>query len=175
MDTIKFIPKNQRNLEQLDELNSKSKDNTLIYILGGFFLVYIGIVGFVYWFFVVQEKAKITQAIEKLDNANSSYYITTDLDQGLFNIADLINNSYDSIEAIKSIESAYIPGSVVSQFSYDKVNKEISMAMSTSSFINATKQIDSFKALPLISNVTFSALSSDGSGKVSFTVQIKLK
>ncbi|MEX0597971.1 MAG: hypothetical protein WD512_15890, partial [Candidatus Paceibacterota bacterium] len=141
------------------------------------FFIYSGVVGGTYWFFIVWEQTKITKAIEDLDSANTNYYISDNLEQGLFNISDLIQNYYDPLLAIKSIESAYIPGSSVSNFSFDKISKSITIAMSVASNnpTDATKQVTAFKSLPLVNIVNYSAITSVDSAGLSFSIEIILK
>lgn len=176
MDSIKFVPQSQKNIEQLEELKSKDKGNNLIYILVLFFVIYIAITVGGYWIFVVQEKNKVTKAIQDLDSTNSQYYINNDLEQGLFNIVDLIENSYTPTIAIKEIESAYVLGSKVSSFSYNKTGKIVNISMTVPSINDVTKQIEAFNKLQAVSGSSYSAVSSDSSDSgFAFGVEIILK
>jgi hypothetical protein len=175
MDSIKFIPKNQKNIEELVEFRSKEKGQRFIYILFSLFLIYTVIVVGAYWYFVVQEKNKVFKAIDRLDSNNKNYYITDNLEQDLFNISDLINNFYDPVVAIKSVESAYVDGTNVSSFSYNKLNKSINIAMTAPSINDTTKQVSELKNLPIVSLVNLSAVSASGDNRFSFNLEIILK
>jgi hypothetical protein len=175
MDSIKFIPKSQKNLEELVTLQSKDKRQGLIYILFALFIVYTVVVVGSYWYFVVQEKNKVTKAIEELDSTNEAYYITDNLEQDLFNIASLIENDYDVVEVIKSIESAYLIGVNVSSFSYSKLGKTININMKLPSLNDITRQVDAFKELPVVGIVNLSPVTSDDLGDFSFSIEIILK
>lgn len=175
MDSIKFIPKNQKNIEELVEFRSKDKGQRFIYILFSLFLIYTVIVVGAYWYFVVQEKNKVVKAIDRLDSNNKNYYITDNLEQDLFNISNLIENDYNSVNTIKSIESVYTPESSVSSLSYSKVTKTINISMTTSSLNNITKQVDLLRNLPVVSIVNLSPVTSDNLGIFSFSIEIILK
>jgi len=176
MDSIKFVPQSQKNLEQLEELKSKDKGNNLIYILVLFFVIYIAITVGGYWVFVVQEKNKVTKAIQDLDSTNSQYYINNDLEQGLFNIVDLIEGYYNPITAMKEIESAYVSGARISGFSYNKTSKIVNISMTVPSINDVTKQIDNFNKLQTVASSSYSAVSSDTNDVgFSFGVEIILK
>jgi hypothetical protein len=175
MDSIKFIPKSQKNLEDLVELKSQDKGHGLIYILFTLFLVYTVVVAGSYWYFIVQEKNKVTKAIEELDSTNKSYYITNNLEQDLFNISNLIENDYAPVGVIKSIESAYILGSNVSSFSYNKLGKTININMKLPSLNDITKQVAAFRNLPVVGIVNLSPVTSDDVGGFSFSIEIILK
>jgi len=176
MDSIKFVPQSQKNLEQLEKLKSKDRNNILIYILASLFIIYITIVGGIYWIFVVREKAKVIGDIGKLDEKNSQYYIHNDLEQGLFDIVDLIENSYPPTIAIKQIESAYVLGSKVSSFAYNKSSKIVNISMTVPSINDVTKQIEAFNKLKVVSGSSYSAVSSDrGDFGFVFGVEIVLK
>jgi len=176
MDSITFVPQSQKNLEQLEELNSKDKGNNLIYILVLFFVIYIAITVGGYWIFVIQEKNKVTKAIQELDSKNSQYYINNDLEQDLFNIVDLIENSYTPTIAIKEIESVYVSGARVTSFSYNKTGKIVNISMTVPSINDVTKQIEAFNKLKVVSGSSYSEVSSDTSDLVfAFAVEITLK
>lgn len=175
MDNITFIPKNQKNLEKLVSLNNKNKGAWLVYFLLALFLIYIGVVAGSYQYFIVREKNKVTKSIEELDKVNSSYYLTENLEQDLFNISNLIENDYNPVNTIKSIESVYTPESSVSSLSYSKVTKTINISMTTSSLNNITKQVDLLRNLPVVSIVNLSPVNSDDLGRFSFIIEIILK
>lgn len=175
MDSIKFIPKSQKNLEELVGFKAKDKGQELIYILFALFILYIIIVVGFYWYFVIQEKNKVTRAIEELDSSNKNYYITDNLEQDLFNIADLIKKNYNPLNAIKSIEAVYVPGASISSLSYNKIDKIITISMKAASLNDVTTQVTAFKNLPIVNIVNLSPVSSDDSRGFSFSVEIILK
>jgi len=174
MDSIKFVPQSQKNLEQLEELKSKDRNNILIYLLYACFIVYITIVGGIYWIFVVREKAKVIGDIGKLDEKNSQYYIHNDLEQGLFNIVDLIENSYTPTIAIKQIESAYVLGSKVSSFSYTKSSKIVNISMTVQSINDVTRQIDAFNKINTVSSSRYSVVKEDIRNNSGFVFEVEL-
>jgi len=174
MDSIKFVPQSQKNLEQLEELKSKDRNNILIYFLYACFIVYITIVGGIYWIFVVREKAKVIGDIGKLDEKNSQYYIHNDLEQGLFNIVDLIENSYTPTIAIKQIESAYVLGSKVSSFSYTKSSKIVNISMTVQSINDVTRQIDAFNKINTVSSSRYSVVKEDIRNNSGFVFEVEL-
>lgn len=176
MDNITFVPQSQKNLDELNGIHSNKKGDNLIFVLVILFIIYTTIVLGVYWFFVVRERARIDEAIQELDSINSQYYISSDLDQGLFNVSDLINKFYNPITAIKEIESAYVPGSSVSSFNYSKIDKIINISMKVPSINNVTEQIERFNKLNSVKSSSYSALSSDDRGVgFSFGIEIILK
>jgi hypothetical protein len=176
MDSIKFVPQSQKNLEQLEEYKTKKNGNSLIYILVSLFVVYSIVIFGVYWFFVVREQNRVDKAIQDLDSVNSQYYINDDLEQGLFNIMDLIDKYYNPAIAIKEIESAYVPGAIVTSFTYSKTSKIINIAMLVPSINDVTSQIDRFNQLESVSASDYSLLSVDNEGtRFSFGVEIILK
>jgi hypothetical protein len=175
MDGIKFIPKNQKNIEDLIESNVKGRGFGLIYFLSILFIIYVILILGAYWYFVILDKNKVIREIEKLDSTNQKYYITDNLDQHLFNISDLIDNYYDPVKAIKFIESVYLPGSSVSAFSYNKIDKSINISMTTLTLNDTTKQVSAFQNLPIVQNANLSTVQSDKDNGFSFNVQIILK
>jgi hypothetical protein len=176
MDSIKFVPQSQKNIEQLEGFKSINKGDRLIYILISFFVIYSAVVGGGYWFFVVQEQNRVFKAIKDLDSTNSQYYINNDLEQGLFNIVDLIEGYYNPITAMKEIESAYVSGARISGFSYNKTSKIVNISMTVSSINDVTKQIDNFNKLQTVASSSYSAVSSDTNDVgFSFGVEIILK
>jgi hypothetical protein len=176
MDRIAFVPQSQKRINSLNNFNSKGKNNGVVYTLVVLFLIYSLSVGGVYWLFIVQEKNKVTEAIQALDSVNAQYYIGADLEQSLFNIKDLKDNSYDATVAIAEIESSYVAGAKISSFSYIKKGKIISIAMSVPSMNDVTTQIDKFNKLKSVSKSSYSAISSsDSKGGFLFTVEIILK
>lgn len=176
MDSIKFVPQSQKNLEQLEGAMSKDKGYSYIYIFISLFVIYVTLAGGGYWFFVVQEQNKVTKAIQDLDSTNSQYYINDNLEQDLFNIVDLIDKSYDPTIAIKEIESAYVLGSKVSGFSYNKTSKIVNISMTVPSINDVTKQIEAFNNLQVVSGSSYSAVSLGSSDfGFSFGVEIRLQ
>lgn len=175
MDSIKFIPKSQKNLEELVEFKAKDKGQKLIYILFALFILYTIVIAGFYWYFVLQEKNKVIKAIEELDSTNQPYYTTNNLEQDLFNISNLIENDYDSVNSIKAIESVYISGSSVSSLSYNKITKTINISMTASSLNDITRQVDLFKNLPVVAIVNLSPVTSDDLGSFLFNIEIILK
>lgn len=177
MDSIKFVPQSQKNLEQLEDSKSKSNGIGLIYILIILFTIYSGVTSGAYWFFVVQEQNRVTKTIQDLDNVNQTYYIDTNLEQGLFNISDLIQQAYDPTAAIKAIESVYVLNSRVTALSYNKNTKKINISMTVASINDVTKQISNFNQLSsVVSNASFSSVNADNENRgFSFVVEISLK
>jgi hypothetical protein len=177
MDSIKFIPKNQKNLEDLVEFKDQKKGQSLIYTLGTLFVIYTVIVAGSYWYFIVQEKNRVAKAIGELDSVNGNYYITSNLDQDLFNIVSLIENNYDSVEAVKSVESVYLKGAgvSVSSFSYSKIDKTINISMTAQSLNDTTKQVSAFRNLPVVAIVNLSPVTYDKLSGFEFSIEIILK
>lgn len=179
MSVIKFVPQNQKNLEHLEGSQPKKNGNNLIYILITLFVIYSAVVVGGYWFFVVQEKNKVSKAIQELDNSNSQYYISDDLEQGLFNIKDLVDKSYDPTIAIKEIESSYVPGAKITSFTYSKASKTINIAMGVTSIKDVTFQIDRFNELNSVIISNYSAVNADNADNDEslflFGVEIVLK
>jgi nitrate reductase NapE component len=175
MDSIKFIPKNQKNLEELVEFKTKDKGQEFIYILFALFIFYtVAVVGS-YWYFIVQEKNKVTRAIEELDSNNKTYYITDNLEQDLFNISSLIGNNYNIVGTIKSIESAYILGANAESFSYSKLGKSININMKLPSLNDITTQVDKFRELPVVARVNLSPVTYTVLDGFAFSIEIILK
>lgn len=176
MDEIKFVPQSQKNLENLLSKSNKAKNFGVIYVLGVFFLIYCVISGGGYWFFIFQEKSNIKNKIQELDQSNQKYYPSADLNQSLFNVSNLIQTYYNPTDAIKSIESSYVPGSKVLNLSYNKINKVVNISMVALSINDITTQASRFNSLPLVASSSFSEVSAynDGNG-FAFSVEIKLK
>lgn len=172
MNYISFIPENQKNIYL-----SVNKSNKFIIWLVGLFIIYIVSIGASYWFVLLREQSKIDALIAELDEKNSSYYPKDiNIEQTLFNLNDLINNSYDPIPVVNSIESAYLPNAIISNFIYNKTNKIISISMNVPSINDVNSQIQKFSSIEGVSKVDFNSInSSKENSQVLFGVEIKLK
>jgi len=170
MKSIEFIPKNQK------RLNPKAKKDSLIYALLTLLLLYTTVIGMSYWLFVLQEKNELTNSIQELDTRNSKYYMTNNLDQDLFNVANLISKFYDPVPVVQSIELSYVLGADISKFSYNKLKKSINISMMVPSINDITKQVVAFQASSLVKTVNTSAVTSqkDNTG-FTFNIEILLK
>jgi hypothetical protein len=176
MDEIKFVPRSQKNIETLLNQNSKSKGWFIFYFLFFLFFVYCVVAGGGYWFFIVKEQFNVTKKIQALDSSNQNYYPSSDLNQSLFNVSNLVETYYNPTDVISSIESNYVAGSKVLSVSYNKINKIINISMVSPSINDITSQIGKFNALPLIESSSFSTVSADKDNNgFAFTVEIKLK
>lgn len=172
MEDIQFIPKKQKNI--YSDIN---KNNFIIYFLLFLFISYILSIGFVYWFFLIREQSRVDSLISELDSKNSSYYPKGfELEQSLNNLNYIINNSYNPIQIINSIESSYLSNSSVSNFVYSKSNKTISISMKVSSIEDVSNQVQKFSLIQGVANVDFNSIDSTKSNTVvSFVAEIRLK
>ncbi|MGA1050371.1 MAG: hypothetical protein ACO3TG_02660 [Minisyncoccia bacterium] len=170
MKSIEFIPKNQK------RLNPKAKKDSLIYALLTLLLLYTTVIGMSYWLFVLQEKNELTKEIEDLDANNRKYYMTNNLEQDLFNVANIISKFYDPVPVVQSIELSYVLGADISKFSYNKLKKSINISMTVPSINDITKQVVAFQASSLVKTVNTSAVTSqkDNTG-FTFNIEILLK
>ena len=149
MDTISFIPSNQKNLNGLNEDNFTSRPYISTFILMGvFLLIYALIVGGGYWFFIAQKKSTIVESIASLDSQNSNYYPKGDLEQSFFNIVDIIQNRRDINTVIQSIESTFIPNLKVNNLVYTKKNNTSLLSAVAPTINDVTTQVELINALP---------------------------
>lgn len=176
MDDIKFVPQSQKNIEDLLGQKNKGKNWGGLYVLIILFLIYCAIAGGSYWFIIVNEKSNVTKKIQELDKSNENYYPSSDLEQSLFNVSNLVEKYYNPTEAIRLIESTYVPGSKVLSLSYNKINKAVNISMVVASFNDITGQTVRFSSLPPVEKASFASVSAynDGTG-FAFTAEIKLK
>ena len=177
MESFQFIPTSQKNIDQIAQKKSYNIDSRVIVWLIFLFIVYVVTIGVVYWFVIVNERAKLRQSIDMIDVENYSYYPEGDLEQELYNFNDLIVNVYNPMPVIRSIESSYIANSRVENFVYSKTDKSISFTMIVSSIADATLQVQKFKDIKELANssVDFSdSTTVPDSSDISFDVRIKL-
>ncbi len=78
--------------------------------------------------------------------------MTNNLDQDLFNVANLISKFYDPVPVVQSIELSYVLGADISKFSYNKLKKSINISMTVPSINDITKQVVAFQASSLVQN-----------------------
>lgn len=175
MESFQFIPTSQKNIDQLISKKSSNLDSKVINWLIMLLIIYIIVVGVIYWLTIINEESKLRQAITLIDVKNSVYYPKGDLEQTLFNLNDLVYNVYNPISVIKSIEAAYIPNSRVKNFVYSKMNKSINFIMVVPSISDVTIQVQRFKEIKGITNVDFTSSNTvSGSSEASFNVTIRL-
>jgi hypothetical protein len=177
MDDIHFVPQNQKNIGELSKNLNYNKNRVIIIFFIIMFVLYVLMIMLVYWFFIIRETNKINQIIFDLDSKNSQYYPKNiDFEQALYNINDLITNSYNPISVIKSIESSYVLNSNVSNFSYNKLDKTINIAITVPTISDVTAQVQKFSSISGVSKVDFfSTNTPNNSSEVSFIVKIILK
>ena len=175
MESFQFIPTSQKNIDQLINKKSSNPDSKVIIWLTFLFIIYSITVGAVYWVTIINEESKLRQAITLIDAENSVYYPKGDLEQTLFNLNDLFDNSYNPIPVIKSIEAAYIPNSMIKNFLYSKIDKSINFTMMVPSINDVTVQVQRFKNIKEIAGVDFEKASTvAGNSEATFNVKIRL-
>lgn len=175
MESFQFIPTSQKNIDQLISKKSSNLDSKVINWLIMLLIIYIIVVGVIYWLTIINEESKLKQKINIIDDKNLEYYPKGDLEQTLFNLNDLVYNVYNPISVIKSIEAAYIPNSRVKSFVYSKMNKSINFIMVVPSISDVTIQVQRFKEIKGITNVDFTSSNTvSGSSEASFNVTIRL-
>lgn len=175
MNSIQFIPKNQKSINQIQQNKTFDISANINILLASLFIIYVLTMGSVYWVTIINEESRLKKSISIIDNENSKYYPKGDLEQNLFNLNDLIDNSYNPIPVIKNIESAYIDKSRVKNFVYNKINKSISLSMTAQSIVMITDQVQKLKSIKEISSVDFKYAEVGGSTSESiFNITIKL-
>lgn len=175
MDSLQFIPENQKNIDQLIHKRSSGKEYKVITWLIILFILYIIIVGVIYWFMIFNETSKLNKAIETINSENLAYYPKGDMEQLLFNLNDLVDKSYNPIPVIKNIESAYSANSRIRSFVYSKSDKYISLSIAAPTIADMTTQVQKFKNIKEIANVDFDSTGSGADNKdFGFIVKIRL-
>lgn len=176
MDSIQFIPNNQK---KLNRFNTKKFKNSFLFSVTGLIIVciiYVSILGFVHFSLVSQEIDKVSQDIALLDKDNNVYYPQGDLVQVVHNMNDVISQSYHIVPVMRLIESGYIPNVKVNSIAYTKSTKTISLSLTVSSIEEVSNQINAFKNLPVVSKADFASTSILGeSNAVQFESLITLK
>lgn len=176
MDTITFIPENQK--KSSSYVVSKPKDIYKFIILrfSLFLLIYFIAIIVIYFVVVVGQRSKLTAEIKDVDTIGSTYYPKGDFVQSFFNINDVITKSLDPSESIRQIESAYIPNSRVNSIIYDKTKKTINLSMVVPYINDVSTQVKAFADINIVSKVDFTSTSTlqDNSG-VLFEAIIVLK
>lgn len=176
MDTITFIPDNQKQVGPYVANKPKDIYRSMLLRFGTFLLIYFISLLAIYFIVVVGEKSKLTSAIKDVDVTGAIYYPKGDFVQSLFNINDIISKSFNPSDSITQIESAYIPNSRVNSMIYDKAKKTINLSMVVPYINDVSTQVKSFGEIPIVAKVDFASTNTlqDNSGVV-FEAIIVLK
>jgi hypothetical protein len=176
MENISFIPNTQKNSEGY--VSIKEERPYRGYIIGFLLILimYIGALGFVYWYFIIQPTNTLNESIASLNAKNSIYYPKDDLQQTLYNLDSIISEAYDPVTMIKVIEATYGPNFKVTSWTYNKQKKNIVFSATANSFEDVNEQITKMKAVQGVVDVSYPDLkkSPDGNGvAIDITIQLK--
>jgi hypothetical protein len=176
MENISFIPNTQKGSEGY--ISRKEEHPYGGYIIGflSILIMYLGALGFVYWYFVIQPTNKYTQILADLNAKNSIYYPKDDLEQTVYNINTVISQAYDITEIIKEIEATYDIDFKTNSWVYNKQKKSIVFSAEASSFEAVNVQVDKIKKVKGVVDVSYPDLTKNSEkGSVNLNISIKLK
>lgn len=176
MENISFIPNTQKGSEGY--VSIKEEHPYRGYIIGFIFILimYIGSLGAIYWYYVIQPTNELNQSLSSLNAKNSIYYPKDDLQKTAYNVNAIIAEEYDLVAMIKEIEATYGPNFKTTSWAYNKQKKNIVFSATANSFEDANEQINKMKAVTGVLDVSYPDIekSTDGSG-VTLDITIKLK
>ena len=176
MDHINFIPNTQKSSEGY--VIATEAHPYRGYIIGFILtlVIYAGILGGIYWFYVINPTNEYNQILADLNAKNSIYYPKDDLNQTLYSVNAVITQTYDIVAIIKEIEVTYDTNFKTVSWTYNKQKKIINLSARTSSFEAANSQVSKIKGVKGIVDASYPDIkkSSDGSG-VTLDISIKLK
>jgi hypothetical protein len=125
MQNISFIPNTQKGSEGY--LIVKKEHPYRGYIIWFIFalIVYIGSLGGVYWFYIINPTNEYTQILADLNAKNSVYYPKDDLQKTVYNVNAVIAEVYDPVDIIKEIELTYDSNFKIISWTYNKQKKSM--------------------------------------------------
>lgn len=175
MDTVSFIPQNQKNIneEKSSKFLSKPYMSTLVVMTICLF-IYASVVIGLYWVFIMQPKSLVNEQTLVLDGQNGKYYPSGDLEQNIFNVSDIIQKRNDISSIIQSIEATYVPNLRVQNISYTKANNTIILVATVPTIEDVNTQVQAINRLSGVLPVDLPPLTQGGQ-VLSFSLIIRLK
>lgn len=175
MDTVSFIPQNQKNIneQKSSKFLSKPYRSTLFWMTMCLF-VYGSVVIGLYWIFVMRPKSLLNEQILVLNGQNGQYYPSGDLEQNIFNVSDIIQNRNDISSIIQSIEATYVPNLRVQNIAYTKTNNTITLVATVPTIEDVNTQVQAINRLSGVLPVDLPPLTQGGQ-VLSFSLIIRLK
>lgn len=176
MENISFIPNRQKGSEGY--VTIKEEHPYRGYIIGFILtlIIYIGVLGAVYWVYIIKPTNEYNQILADLNERNSVYYPKDDLEKTVYNVNTLISQTYNPVEIMKEIEATYTTGFKTSSWVYNRQKKTIILSVQALSFDDANSQISKIKEVKGVIDASYPDIrkNSEGSG-VSLDILIKLK